>query len=469
VNSSLLIVHPSTCKEERNHIFRVVFGEFLGLSYECRESLRDEVQIQLVDAPQAGILSWPDVFFQRCSDEWLTLASLPTFLPVWDVARDLPEAKVVEPTIPVIYGRPLEDGTWFNHKGKAIRLGLDIAGSAFFMLSRYEEAVLPDRDEHGRFPARASLAYREGFLGRPIVDEYVEIVWACMKRLWPGLERKQCQYQVCLSHDVDHPLGSVGKSWIRVVKSAGGDVIRRKDLGLAARRLGARLMCNPDIDPNNTFDFIMEVSERHGIKSRFYFKAGSSDHRFDEPYNLEMPWLQRLMYRIHERGHEIGIHPSYNTYKNRDAFLAEVQTLRRITERLGIAQEEWGGRQHYLRWENPTTWQIWEDAGLDYDATLGFADHIGFRCGTCHEFPVFNLKTRKILRLRERPLIVMDATLLAPQYMALRPGQALERIERLSSICRRFGGTFSLLWHNNSLVEPWQREFYLEVVGMAVR
>ena len=53
------------------------------------------------------------------------------------------------------------------------------------MLSRYEEAVLLDRDDHDRFPATASIAYKTGFLDRPIIDEYVEILWVAMKRVWP--------------------------------------------------------------------------------------------------------------------------------------------------------------------------------------------------------------------------------------------------------------------------------------------
>jgi hypothetical protein len=117
-----------------------------------------------------------------------------------------------------------------------------------------------------------------------------------------------------------------------------------------------------------------------------------------------------------------------------------------------------------LTGENFMSWQIWKDAGLDYDSTLGFADHVGFRCGTYHEFPVFNLSTRSPLRLRERPLVAMDTTLLAPQYMALRPEQAIEWIERLSSTCRRFGGTFSLLWHNTNLVQAWQGRLYLKIL-----
>jgi hypothetical protein len=76
---------------------------------------------------------------------------------------------------------------------------------------------------------------------------------------------------------------------------------------------------------------------------------------------------------------------------------------------------------------------------------------------------------QRLLCLQERPLIAMAETLLAPQYMALRPEQALGWIERLSGTCRRFGGILSLLWHNNSLMERWQKQLYLEALEVAVQ
>lgn len=61
--------------------------------------------------------------------------------------------------------------------------------------------------------------------------------------------------------------------------------------------------------------------------------------------------------------------------------------------------------QYFFPWETPTTFQNWQDAGLNYDttlsfATLSFADVAGFRCGVCYEFPTFNLKNSPLLKLR---------------------------------------------------------------------
>jgi hypothetical protein len=127
----------------------------------------------------------------------------------------------------------------------------------------------------------------------------------------------------------------------------------------------------------------------------------------------------------------------------------------------GTWQREWGGRQHYLRWENPTTWQNWEDARLDYDSTLGFADQPGFRCGICYEYPVFNLRTRQSLALRERPLVVMDGTLL--DYLKLSLDASAQRILALAAVCRQFAGDMALLWHNNNLLSQRQRHLYQRV------
>ena len=116
-----------------------------------------------------------------------------------------------------------------------------------------------------------------------------------------------------------------------------------------------------------------------------------------------------------------------------------------------------------MGWEAPITWNIYERVGLDYNATLGFADYVGFCCGTCHSFPVFDLKDRKHLKLYERPLIVMEGTLLGEQYMGLSKEQALEYIERLSNVCRFYNGSFSLLWHNSMLIDNY-KDLYLKVV-----
>jgi hypothetical protein len=238
-------------------------------------------------------------------------------------------------------------------------------------------------------------------------------------------------------------------------RAVGIAVVRLRDPLLAARRLAGR-------DPCDTFDFLMTAAERRGVRCAFYFLAGRTSPAHDGEYSLDDPWIRSLLRRIHARGHEIGLHPSYNTFRDAEATASELRTLERVCAEEGIDEPIVGGRQHYLRWENPTTWEIWDGAGLGYDSTLTFAERPGFRCGVCYEYPAFNLRTRKPLRLVERPLVAMDRTLL--DYMGLSERAALEELVELRRRCRLFHGDFTLLWHNSFLLTRRDKRLYREVV-----
>jgi hypothetical protein len=354
-------------------------------------------------------------------------------------------------------------GAWMTQEEGQIRITADLFGGAFVQLSRLEECVLTEADEHGRLPVRSALACREGFLDRPVVDEYGAILFAAMRRIWPGIERAPRAYRLVLSHDVDLPFCRDGFR-----RRIAGDLLKRRDPRLAMRRAVARLRSPGPSERSDvccTFERLMDDAESVGTQAAFYFICGGHGAPINGDYRIGDPRIHAIMRRIADRGHEIGVHPSYDTWTDLDALRAEVAALRRTCDELGIDQQRWGGRQHYLRWLNPTTWQNWSDAGLDYDSTLSFAGAAGFRCGTCTPYPVFNLVTRTPLRLMEVPLVVMEGTLL--DYQRLSPEHALEAIAHLSRRCREVGGDFTLLWHNNRLITHSEAELWTHALEVA--
>lgn len=466
---TLVVWHPDTYLPERYYVMDTLLHEFLGLEYEAHAAPQRNTSITVSGDSQRKCLTLEDVLFQVPDDEWLSQRSLPVRpLLRWRVSDDLPEARVVSPDVPVIYGNPYPSQSFFNQTERKISLGLDIFGSAFFMLTRYEELVKRERDEHGRFPGSASLAFQNGFLERPIIDEYVEVVWSCMERLWPGLRRKKREYRLVLSCDVDQPLATLGKARLGVLRSLAGDLLRRRDVSLASRRIvsliGDRFGWH-DPDPFNTFDFIMSVSESVGVASTFYFIC---EHAGKQPsgsgYSIDMPWIRKLMRRIHNRRHTIGLHGSYDSYNNQSRVQYEFERLLRATQDEGIKQELWGSRQHFLRWETPLTWRILNQAGIDYDSTLSYADHVGFRCGVCREFPVYDLERRERLRLRERPLIVMERTLIGARYMSMSVEEACDVISALARRVMAVDGDFTFLCHNDTIASKSARRIYAETV-----
>jgi uncharacterized protein DUF7033 len=422
--------------------------EFLGL--ECSFETENRLDVELRIVGLDGRLVLADGLFATPDDGWLADSSFPREpLARW------PDAPTVPTPLPVLYGEgKLELGD------REAKLALDVLGGAFFLLTRYEELVRSDRDEHERFPAAASLALRAQFLDRPLVNEYLEVLWFTLQQVWPSLERRPLEFRQLLTHDVDLPR-CPKRTVLRAGATAIYDLVRRRDPQLALRRLRAvrpGRSGNFDLDPCNTFDFIMDASESRGLRSAFYFIAGRTGGAIDGDYSLDEPWIRRLLRRIHERGHELGLHTSYNTFRDSEQVRAEHERLRDACESEGIRQDAWGGRQHFLRWENPTTWQAWADAGLDYDSTVGFADAPGFRCGVCLDYPVFNVRTRRELPLRERPLIAMEKSLF--HYRGMSRDEAVADIARLRDQCRRVGGQFTLLWHNDWLFTRRSQALY---------
>jgi uncharacterized protein DUF7033 len=423
VRARLLVRHPPTYAAERRYVLGVVLGEVLGLEWEAVTEGRADTEIALAGGDDRR-LRFPDGLFGMPETDWLSERSLPR-----------------EPV-------PLVDGVPALY-GDAGRGEVDLLGSAFFLLTRYEELVVDAADRHGRYPAAATVAGRGGFLDRALVHEYADVLWESLVALWPSLERRRHTFAIAPSHDVDWPLPVGGR-----LRGAAADLVRHRDAGLAGRRLRGR-------NVNDTFDWIMDVADGRGLRSAFYFIAGHRDQR-DGNYSLDDPFVRGLLRRIHERGHEIGLHPSYTTFDDDEQLRLEWRTLRRVCEEEGVRQDVWGGRQHFLRFRSPGTWQAWTDAGLAYDSTVGFAETIGFRAGICIDYPVFNLRTRTQLALRERPLIVMER---APLERMGPPKAALERVIALRETCRRHGGTFTILWHNNFLVSRAQRRLYEQALG----
>lgn len=361
----------------------------------------------------------------------------------------------------------------FNEKGAEINY--DILGLTYWMLNRLEEIHRTDLDNHERFPAINSHAYKYDYLERPIVDEWLYILQQVINKIWPDISLKKNKYKLVISHDVDFPSLCNGLNTRQILKLIIVELIKNKDFKKAFSILYIYLSgfikhnTLHQMDPFNTFDYLMCVSEKYNLKSSFYFIGDITDPSKDCRYKLSDEYIVNLMSNIYNRGHEIGLHPSYNSYKQSKQILKEFNNLKEICEKNGFNYKKYGGRMHYLRWKHPHTLQEWDDAGLDYDSTLGYADLPGFRCGTCFEYTSYNPVNDKLLNIKIRPLIVMDGTIISRHYLNLGyTNEAIERILSLKDTCYKVGGNFTFLWHNSFFKDKFSHNFYEKVISKSL-
>ena len=459
----LQIQIPNFCVPEIEYTCSVVFTEWLGIDYEITTAEQNTILI----CSGNNKLQVNADFFVKASNNWLASDSMPS-LPL--KSYNLNELKTVlhneihicATDLPVLYGIPEITVTENN-----ITCGIDLFGGIFFMLSRYEEIVVKERDEHDRFSAKSSIAYKENFLFRPIANEYLELLFALLKYLCPQLQRKKMQFKLCPTHDVDVPFTYLNMSFPTVIRRMLGDVLKRKSLKKAFQTYTDWYHVAKNelqYDPVYTFDFIIAQSEKRNLRSAFYFlPSGSPDMGWEYPVTVSE--MHDLLQIIDKRGHEIGIHGHYGTYLNKDSFTADAALLKETMHYCRIEQPLKGGRQHFLQWQNPDTFNVWESAGIEYDSTLGFADSAGFRCGTCYEYPVYDCIQRKKLCLKERPLIAMECSVTDFCYMGLGWSEkALEVFKNLKGLCRYYKGNFIILFHNDSLITDEQQDLYIKVL-----
>ncbi|WP_197466416.1 hypothetical protein, partial [Oleiphilus sp. HI0080] len=266
----LTVTAPTQVKPFLDYTLSIVFDEWLGQEYRVEYKDCDRVIISLDNHSQSIQIQTNFIIELECNEisafdfsdhqvECLFLKSLELGLEEQSGFKDKND-------IPVMFGSP-------NLKiGSNIKIDFDLFGTIFFMLSRFEELVSPERDQHDRFPAKASLAYKYGFLERPIVDEYVELLWACMTKLWPELQRKERTPKIFVSCDADTPFDPTVKTLPRLLRTCAADLLKRKSVTEALKRI-QRYHFNKKgdfrFDPNYTFDWYMDVCEQNGLKAAF--------------------------------------------------------------------------------------------------------------------------------------------------------------------------------------------------------
>ncbi|MDD3860073.1 MAG: polysaccharide deacetylase family protein [Bacteroidales bacterium] len=430
----ITVVAYNNFLEERKYILDFVFGEVLDCDYKL--SFDEEKSYRISNGSTSLIVA--DSFFAEMEDGFQYYND-KFLIPNKVDFIDYPEQNMYN--IPVLFGKTdlkNDDGTYF--------LANDLFAGIFFMLTRWEEIAIAKFDKHERFVEDENLSVKFDYYDRPIVNEYIQLFRILLEKAGIFIEEKSRESKVFLTHDVDEIARY--DTFAKILKALGGDIVKRKSIRTFLKTIKDvyRIKIRNQKDVFDTFDFLMDLSEKRGVQSRFYFipgYIGEEDVRFD----IRNPKVKNIIDRISLRNHIIGIHPSYSSFCNINQLSEEKKRLENYVENI------YEGRQHYLRLKIPETWQNWEDCNLKIDSSVGFYNRTGFRAGICFEYPLFNIVKRKKLQLRERPLIVMDTAL---RKECGSKEKSIEKAIKHAEYCKKYQGDFVILWHNSNLsVNEW--------------
>jgi len=174
---------------------------------------------------------------------------------------------------------------------------------------------------------------------------------------------------------------------------------------------------------------------------------GPADRRRAVPYGVDetAPYLEP----VRATGCEIGVH-------GLDAWC---DVTRGREERAAVAAvtgaDSLGVRMHWLLFDEGAPATL-EEAGYDYDSSVGYNDAAGFRAGTTQAYRPLSCE-----HLLELPLHVQDTALLYPRRMHLRERDALDLCAVLIDRTQELGGVLTISWHERSLApeRQWDRVY----------
>jgi len=339
-------------------------------------------------------------------------------------------------------------------------LPFDPFGSAFFLISRYEEYLPHIKDQHGRYESRQSVASLNNFLHRPVINIWAIEILRLIEERFGKQKRSNRKYSFVPTIDIDNAWAYQNKGFIRAGGGLLGDLINL-NFKLFAERF--KVVFRLKTDPYDTYDYHMELIEKYNLRPVYFFLMGDFG-----PFDRNVPYQNKHFQSLIKFCADFGsvvIHPSYASNEQPGKLKKEINRLSQI-----LHQEVSASRQHFLRLSLPETYSNLIDADITDDYTMGYADQPGFRAGICTPFLFYDLDLEVETPLRVNPFAIMDGTL--RDYMGVPAESAMQIIQPLINEVKAVNGNFISIWHNESFAgnSRWKgwRKVYEDLINAAV-
>jgi polysaccharide deacetylase len=437
---NIFIFCPEDNREERKYILTTLFQDLLGVPVQISFVERANYEFIIGDKKVIFV----DAFFSKFKES-LSYLNM----------KNVPDSLVIENTLGVDV--PLVWGT--NEcivDDKEIYIGNDVLATAFFFLTQWEEYVLKASQGlslREKIDEKLLFVVRNKLQKRCLVNDILEFLKVLLKRC--GIDRfKMYHFDVMLTHDVD-------RCFLSSYEELCDNINQMLEMGdnERARRILRDYISyrKQKIDPFDSFDELMDISDQYGFKNHFYFKPCIiGDEGFT--YSLSDDFVVRVIKNILTRGHYIGLHATENTPHSYKALKMENERLKGIS---GCAIN--GGRTHSLIY-SPDVFRNLDRLGLLYDSGVGFQYHNGFRSSVCYPYPIFCIPERKKLNIKQYPFMVMDSVSVRNKVGA---EDFLKDIVLVIDTVKKYEGLLVTNWHSN-MFNAKGREEFKEVYRMMV-
>ncbi|MCQ2336558.1 MAG: hypothetical protein MJ010_05205 [Paludibacteraceae bacterium] len=287
---------------------------------------------------------------------------------------------------------------FFQSNSDRYDLPFDIFSAIFYLISRYEE-YNGDTDNHGRFLKENSLAYKNGFITRPLVDEWAYRFEALLTEKIGYTPAKKQRFRMHSSVVIDDLFKYRHRSVLRNIAKLSKKLFSGDWRGF---RHQLRVLLYLDKDPYNNLDYIIKFHNDVRLNPSFFVlmhKGGKDSKCTYSTYGSLRKTLRR--------SYVTGLHPSYASDSNTKKIRKELKSLEKYITKQRVTTAMF----HRLRFNLPKSYESLLKIGIQDDYSMGYIDAVGFRASTCTPFRFYDMKHECKTRLMVHPLLFTDESI----------------------------------------------------------
>ncbi len=322
--------------------------------------------------------------------------------------------------------------------------GFDLFAAIFYLITRYEEYLPHPKDSYGRFAHTASLAHKAGFLQQPLINLWLEDFRVLLKERFPDLQLSSPTFSLQLTYDIDMAWSFKNKGFRRNAGAIARLFFSGKWKSMMHR---FRVVRGRRQDPFDAYEWMDNIHQQSGLKPLYFFLVAQQAGRFDKNIDLQNPAFQELIRSVASK-YDVGLHPSWASGDQQPLLTREKSWLEKQADRNIKAS-----RQHYLRFDLPTTYRRLLAIGIQDEYSMGYGTVNGFRASVATPFFWYDLKDESKTSLRIHPFCFMDANAYYEEKKTAE--EALQEMRSYLDVIRSVNGTMITIWHNSFLgVDP---------------
>ena len=314
----------------------------------------------------------------------------------------------------------------------------DIFAASFYLLSRYEEYLPHRKDSYGRFDHTQSLAFREQFLDKPLVNFWLDDFRKLLMEKFPLLNMPVPVFRFMPTYDIDVAFAYLGRDLPRTILGSGRSLLLGRQ-GEFMDRL--KVLAGKKKDPYDVYEWLDALHLKYRLKPYYFFLLAEQQRGFDRNTDPNKKSFQYLL-SYHATGYPVGLHPSWQSGEDVNLLAKEKANLEALCRK-----EVFGSRQHYIRLFMPDTYRRLIKLGIESDFSMGYGTINGFRASVSSPYSWYDLEAEQATKLFIYPYCFMDANALFEQHLS--PAQAFEEISYYHDVIKRVSGTMITIWHNS--------------------